>query len=54
MMVPCIVKSWLYASPLAIVSSAGLSSSQRMPIANAPPMMKKKNAVAMYCTPMIL
>ena len=46
MIVPCIVKSWLYVSSFTICSP-GLASSARIISASRPPTTKKKNAVTM-------
>ncbi len=45
MIVPCIVKSWLYCSGLSTICRPGAMSSARMSRAISPPSMKKMNEV---------
>ncbi len=51
--VPCMVSSWLYCS-LDTNCRPGRASSVRITSAINPARMKKKNAVQVYMTPMVL
>ena len=51
--VPCIVKTWLYRSALSSLPS-GAASCMRISSASMPPMRKKNSAVAPYMMPIFL
>ena len=51
--IPCIVKIWLYWSALSIVPS-GWASCARISRASSPPTMKKTNATTPYIIPIFL
>ncbi len=53
MIVPCIVKSWLYVSS-STICVPGCASSARISSARMPPMMKKANEVKRYMLPITL
>jgi hypothetical protein len=54
MMVPCIVKSWLYCSLLCTIWMPGSKSSARITRAMRPPMQKKMNDAIRYMYPIVL
>jgi len=54
MIVPCIVKSWLYCSLLCRICMPGSNSSARISSAITPPMQKKMNDVTRYMYPIVL
>ncbi|CPU67865.1 Uncharacterised protein [Mycobacteroides abscessus] len=54
MIVPCIVKSWLYCSLLCTIWMPGSKSSARITRAMRPPMQKKMNDVIRYMYPIVL
>jgi hypothetical protein len=54
MIVPCIVKSWLYCSLLCTNWMPGSHSSARITIAITPASMKKMKEVTRYMLPMTL
>jgi hypothetical protein len=53
MVVPCIVRIWLYRSGVSSVLS-GIASCARMSIASTPPSTKKTSTVARYMIPIFL
>lgn len=54
MIVPCMVKSWLYCSLLCTMSMPGVKSSARMSSAMRPAMQKKMNDEMRYRYPIVL
>ncbi len=54
MIVPCMVKSWLYVSRLSTICRPGAASSARMASAIAPATMKNPNEEIRYSVPIFL
>ncbi len=54
MIVPCMVKSWLYASFVSTICSPGEKSSARITSAIAPAKMKNTNEEIRYSVPIFL